>query len=77
MSNRITVSLIKADVGGYPGHSSVHPALIETAEAKLEEAKKSGILVDFRAMACGNDLELLMSQCCGGTSNGTRKTIYC
>ncbi|MDF2958246.1 MAG: hypothetical protein OD814_001868, partial [Candidatus Alkanophagales archaeon MCA70_species_1] len=22
---KITISLIKADVGGYPGHSSVHP----------------------------------------------------
>lgn len=29
---KITVSLIKADVGAYPGLSTVHPALIETAE---------------------------------------------
>jgi fructose 1,6-bisphosphate aldolase/phosphatase len=59
--NRITFSLIKADVGGYPGHSSVHPALIETAESKLAQAKQSGALIDFRVMACGDDLELLMS----------------
>lgn len=59
--SKITISLIKADVGGYPGHSSVHPALIETAESKLEQAKKSGALVDFRMMACGDDLQLLMS----------------
>jgi fructose 1,6-bisphosphate aldolase/phosphatase len=58
---KITISLIKADVGGYPGHSSVHPALIETAESKLEEAKKAGALTDFRVLACGDDLELLMS----------------
>ncbi|MCK9564610.1 MAG: fructose-1,6-bisphosphatase, partial [Methanothrix sp.] len=58
---KITISLIKADVGGYPGHSSVHPALIETAESKLAQAKKSGALIDFRVMACGDDLELLMS----------------
>jgi len=58
---KITISLIKADVGGFPGHSSVHPALIETAESKLEQAKKSGALIDFRVMACGDDLELLMS----------------
>jgi fructose 1,6-bisphosphatase len=25
----IAFSLMKADVGGYPGHSSVHPALME------------------------------------------------
>ncbi len=58
---KITVSLIKADVGGYPGHSSVHPALIETAESKLAQAKKSGALIDFRVLACGDDLELIMS----------------
>ena len=56
---KITISLIKADVGGYPGHSSVHPALIETAESKLAEAKKAGALTDFRVLACGDDLELL------------------
>jgi fructose 1,6-bisphosphate aldolase/phosphatase len=27
--NRVTVSLIKADVGGFPGHASVHPDLKE------------------------------------------------
>jgi fructose 1,6-bisphosphate aldolase/phosphatase len=59
--NKITISLIKADVGGYPGHSSVHPALIETAESKMAQAKQSGALIDFRVMACGDDLELLMS----------------
>ena len=57
----ITISLIKADVGGFPGHSAVHPALIETAEKKLEEAKKSGAMIDFRVLSCGDDLELLMS----------------
>jgi fructose 1,6-bisphosphate aldolase/phosphatase len=36
---KITISLIKADVGGYPGHSSVHPALIDAAKSKLAEAK--------------------------------------
>jgi fructose 1,6-bisphosphate aldolase/phosphatase len=58
---KITISLIKADVGGYPGHSAVHPELIKTAEEKLEQAKKSGALIDFRVLACGDDLELLMS----------------
>jgi fructose 1,6-bisphosphate aldolase/phosphatase len=58
---KITISLIKADVGGFPGHSAVHPALIETAESKLEQAKKSGALIDFRVMSCGDDLELIMS----------------
>jgi len=58
---QITISLIKADVGGFPGHSAVHPSLIETAERKLEEARKSGALIDFRVLSCGDDLGLLMS----------------
>src|SRR5512136_1799643 len=66
---KITVSLIKADVGGYPGHSSVHPQLIETAESHLGQAKKSGALIDFRVMSCGDDLELLMSHS-SGCDNG-------
>ncbi len=59
--SKITVSLIKADVGGWPGHCSVHPALIERAEEVLNEAKASGAIMDFRVLACGDDLELIMS----------------
>ena len=58
---KITISLIKADVGGYPGHSAVHPALIETTLSKQEEAKKAGALINFRMMACGDELEPIMS----------------
>ena len=32
MGEKITVSLIKADVGGWPGHALVHPDLIQTAK---------------------------------------------
>ena len=31
-------------------------ALIETAESKLAQAKKSGALIDFRVLACGDSL---------------------
>ncbi len=58
---KTTVSLIKADVGGYPGHASVHPDLIKVSENKLEAAKRDGVLKDFRVLAAGDDLELLMS----------------
>ena len=58
---KVTVSLIKADVGGFPGHSSVHPSLIETAKKELEKAKKSKLLIDCHVLAAGDDLQLLMS----------------
>ena len=57
----VTVSLIKADVGGYPGHSGMHPELVSVGEKELEKARKKGILIDFRVLACGDDLQLLMT----------------
>ncbi len=58
---KITVSLIKADVGGYPGHSGMHPELISKAEEKLKEGVETGIIKDFCVLSAGDDLELIMS----------------
>jgi fructose 1,6-bisphosphate aldolase/phosphatase len=60
-SEKITVSVIKADVGGWVGHSAIHPALIEGAQEKLTAAKTSGVLVDYHVTACGDDLQLIMT----------------
>ena len=57
----VTISAIKADIGGYPGHSTVHPDLIKTAETELEKAKKAKLLIDYRVLACGDDLQLIMT----------------
>ncbi|MDP2953617.1 MAG: fructose 1,6-bisphosphatase, partial [Chloroflexota bacterium] len=57
----ITLSVIKADVGGYVGHSSCHPALIETGQKSLEKAKKEGLLVDYYVTSVGDDLQLIMT----------------
>ena len=40
MTEKITISVIKADVGSYPGHAKVHPALLFQAEEKLKKAKE-------------------------------------
>ena len=58
---KITVSVIKADIGGWVGHSAIHPALIENAHGKLATAKTSGMLVDYHVTACGDDLQLIMT----------------
>lgn len=57
----MTLSVIKADVGGYVGHSHMHPNLIDEAERMLAEAKKKGTLHDFCVLNCGDDLELIMT----------------
>ena len=58
---KTTFSIIKADVGGWPGHASVHPDLKEIASIKLRDAQVSGLLKDFHVTNCGDDLELIMT----------------
>jgi fructose 1,6-bisphosphate aldolase/phosphatase len=60
MAKKVTVSIIKADVGGWPGHALVHPKLIETAQKNLAEGRRKGVLKDFHVTHCGDDLELIM-----------------
>lgn len=69
-SQKVTVSVIKADVGSYPGHGIVHPKQIEVAQASLDRAKKEGLIVDFFVTHAGDDLELIMSHRKG--ENNTR-----
>ncbi len=59
MGEKITVSLIKADVGGYVGHSAMHDALMNRARKALHEVK-GRLLVDFFVGKAGDDLQLLM-----------------
>lgn len=61
MVEKVTISLIKADVGSYPGHSLVHPALVEIANKELSSAKLSEIITDYKVLTVGDDLQLLMS----------------
>lgn len=61
MSNEITLSVIKADVGGYVGHSRMHPALIDEAKEQLEIAKLRGPIIDYCVTSCGDDLGLIMT----------------
>ncbi len=61
MSQEITLSVIKADVGGWVGHSAMHPELERAAREVLSEGKQRGILVDYHVTHCGDDLELIMT----------------
>ncbi len=58
---RITLSIIKADVGGYVGHSESHPDVIAKAGECMAKAKKDGLLVDYHVTKCGDDLQLIMT----------------
>ncbi len=56
-----TLSVIKADVGGYVGHSAMHNDLIEAAKDRLSVEQNMGNIVDYHVTACGDDLELIMT----------------
>lgn len=57
----ITLSVIKADVGGFVGHTSVHPDLLDTARERLQNAKDKGKISDYHVLRCGDDIELVMT----------------
>lgn len=61
MADKITLSVIKADVGGFVGHSSIHNDLMNTAKERLSNALEKGLLIDFHVTRCGDDLELIMT----------------
>jgi len=73
---KTTLSVIKADVGGYVGHSSMHPALIEIGEKSLEEAKNNGTIIDFSVLHCGDDLELIMTHTKGVENQEIHKLAW-
>ena len=58
---KVTVSAIKADIGGFVGHSSSHPEILETAREGVDSAKKRGLLIDYHVTRCGDDLQLILT----------------
>jgi fructose 1,6-bisphosphate aldolase/phosphatase len=64
----VTLSVIKADIGGYVGHSASHPDVLDLAEKHLDKAMASGTIADFHVSACGDDLELIMTHWMGNDS---------
>lgn len=58
---KVTLSVIKADIGGYVGHSESHPEVLATAKEILAKQKKSGLLIDFHVTKCGDDVQLIMT----------------
>ena len=56
----LTLSIIKADTGGFVGHSSVHPTMVELARERVERAKGS-LLIDGQVATCGDDLSLILT----------------
>jgi len=55
----VTFSVIKADTGGFVGHSSVHPRMLEVA-GEMVDAQRGRLLRDGQVQFCGDDLALVL-----------------
>ncbi|MBB6174885.1 fructose 1,6-bisphosphate aldolase/phosphatase [Nocardiopsis mwathae] len=64
----ITLSIIKADTGGFVGHSAVHPDMMDGARRAVQRAVAGELLVDGHVAACGDDISLIMTHTYGPDS---------
>ncbi len=58
---KITLSIIKADVGSMSGHVMPHPDQLAAATKVLAEAKQKGVIIDFYVTHVGDDIQLIMT----------------
>jgi fructose 1,6-bisphosphate aldolase/phosphatase len=73
---KITISVIKADIGGYVGHSDSHPACLDSACSSLEKAKGDELLLDYHVTKCGDDLQLVMTHQKGENSTSIHELAW-
>ena len=57
---KVTISLIKCDVGSLAGHHIVPKPIFDIAEKSLKKATENRIINSFYVFNAGDDLELLM-----------------
>ena len=57
---KITLSVIKADVGGLCGHTSAPDELIDACEYVLEESIDE-LIIDYYVTKCGDDVDLIIT----------------
>jgi fructose 1,6-bisphosphate aldolase/phosphatase len=73
---KVTLSVIKADIGGYVGHSTSHPEVLAKAEECLRTAKRDGLLIDYHVTNCGDDVQLIMTHQKGEDSQPVHKLAW-
>jgi Fructose-1,6-bisphosphatase len=56
----LTLSIIRADTGGFVGHTAVHPAMVEAARAQVADAVGTKLL-DGQVATRGDDLSLILT----------------
>ncbi len=57
----LTLSVIKADVGGMVGHAFMHEDLLDAAATELEKAVTKELLIDYDVLYVGDDVNMVMT----------------
>lgn len=73
---KVTFSVIKADIGGYVGHTTVHPDVVACCEEQMAQAKKKGTITDYRVMWVGDDINLAMTHFKGENNDAIHKLSW-
>jgi fructose 1,6-bisphosphate aldolase/phosphatase len=73
---KVTLSLIKADVGSVAGHTAPHPKMIEATKSILREGVQKGIIEDFMIARCGDDISLIMTHDKGENNSQVHKLAW-
>ncbi len=73
---KVTLSVIKADIGGFVGHSESHPDLLAEGTKWMTKAKKDGLLIDYHVTKCGDDLQLIMTHQSGTDNDKIHKLAW-
>ena len=72
----VTISSIKADIGGFVGHSASHPDILDLGREELEQAKQRGLLIDYHVSNCGDDMFLIMTHDRGEDNEEVHKLAW-
>ena len=71
-----TLSVIKADIGGFVGHSGMHPDVMDILRKNMDEAISKSLLIDGQVHACGDDAFLIMSHDHGENNEDVHKFAW-
>lgn len=73
---KITLSVIKADIGGFVGHSSVYKDVVNKVQEVAEDGKDKGIIRDLSVLVCGDDIALVMTHTKGVDSSEVHELAW-
>ncbi|MFQ5933864.1 MAG: fructose-1,6-bisphosphatase [Dehalococcoidia bacterium] len=73
---KLTLSVIKADVGSIGGHTKPSPKMISTVEAEVQKARAKGLIIDGFVSHTGDDIAMLMSHTRGSNDEDVHQFAW-